>query len=103
MCRNSSVESRIARPFSEDPLAIPLFLHTRCLSIPNYAIELQAHPKARLLELGTSTDRGAFWCATQDRQVIAVEIAARAFLPIKYEFILESGWRRLECRSFVGG
>src|ERR1700694_1714195 len=35
MRRNSSVESRIARSFSEGPLAIPLFLHTRarCPSI----------------------------------------------------------------------
>src|SRR6266403_3420827 len=31
MCRNSSVESRIVRPFSEGSLAIPLFLHTRGL------------------------------------------------------------------------
>src|SRR3978361_1530527 len=47
MCRNSSVESRIVRPFSEGPLAIPLFLHTRCPSIPNYAIEQRHHQSGR--------------------------------------------------------
>ena len=44
--------------------------------------------------IGSSTDRGAFSC-TALHKVIPVEIAARADLPIKYEFILESGWRRL--------
>src|SRR5260370_41826743 len=31
MRRNSSVDSRVARSFSEGPLTIPLFLHTRGL------------------------------------------------------------------------
>jgi hypothetical protein len=51
--------------------------------------------KARLLESGSSTDRGASGVRHCIGKVIAVEIAARATLPIKYKFILVSGWWRM--------
>src|SRR6266446_7255267 len=72
MRRNSSVESRVARSFSEGPLTIPLFLHTRGLrtTLGRWPINRARRAKRHAADARPKSE-GAMWLsakATKDPQ-----------------------------------